>query len=91
MHADNAVFNESSQREPVEEGVDALPGPEALLVAHALYALQPEPEESIDVRRLHERHDRLHMPVCIPSKQGMISARAREAFQPEACSRAWPF
>ena len=52
MHADNAVFNESSQREPVEEGVDALPGPEALLVAHALYALQPEPEESIDVRRL---------------------------------------
>ena len=56
MHADDAVLDEGGQGEPVEEGVDALPGPEALLVAHALYALQPEPEQRVDVRRLHAQH-----------------------------------
>ena len=49
MHADDAVLDEGSQGEPVEQGVDALPGPEALLVAHALYALQAEPEQRVDV------------------------------------------
>ena len=49
VHADDAVLYQRGQGQPVEEGVDALPGPEALLVAHALDALQPEPEERIDI------------------------------------------
>lgn len=53
MHADDAVLYEGGQGQPVEEGVDALPSPQALLVAHALYALQPEPKQRVDVRRLH--------------------------------------
>ena len=52
MHADDAILYEGGQGQPVEEGVDALPGPQALLVAHALYALQPEPKQRVDVRRL---------------------------------------
>lgn len=39
MHADDAVLYQRSQGQPVEEGVDALPGPQALLIAHALYTL----------------------------------------------------
>ena len=49
MHADNAVLYQRGQGQPVEEGVDALPGPEPLLVAHALDALQPEPKQRVDV------------------------------------------
>lgn len=52
MHADDAILYEGGQGQPVEEGVDPLPGPQALLVAHALYALQPEPKKRVDVRRL---------------------------------------
>ena len=52
VHADDAVLDERGQGEPVEERVEARPGPDALLVAQPLYALQPEAEQRVDVRRL---------------------------------------
>lgn len=53
MHADDAVLDEGCKGQPVEEAVQALPGPQPLLVPHALYALQPKPKERIDVRCLY--------------------------------------
>ena len=52
MHADDAVLYERGQGQPIEERIDALPGPQPLLVPHALYALQPESKQRIDVRGL---------------------------------------
>ena len=52
VHADDAVLYEGCQGQPIEEAVQALPGPQPLLFSHALYALQPEPKKRIDVRSL---------------------------------------
>lgn len=52
VHADDAVLYERGQGQPIEERIDALPGPQPLLVPHALYALQPESKQRIDVRGL---------------------------------------
>ena len=53
MHAEDPLLNGGSQGQPVEEAVEALPGPHALLLPQPLCALQPEPKQCIDVRRLH--------------------------------------
>lgn len=41
VHAQDLALNESSQRQPVEQRIDALPHPDAILITQALQALQP--------------------------------------------------
>ena len=53
MHAQDSLLDGGSQGEPVEEAVEALPSPDALLLSQPLCALQPEPKQRIDVRCLH--------------------------------------
>lgn len=53
MHAEDPLLNGGSQGQPVEEAVEALPGPDALLLPQPLCALQPEAKQCIDVRCLH--------------------------------------
>ena len=66
VHADDAVLDERGQGEPVEEGVEPRPGPDALLVAQPLYALQPEAEQRVYVRRLRRAAPALpqHLLFC---------------------------
>lgn len=52
MHAEDSLFNGGSQGQPVEETVEALPGPKALLLSQPLSALQPKPKQCVDVSRL---------------------------------------
>lgn len=53
MHTEDSLLNGGSQGEPVEEAVEALPGPDALLLSQSLCTLQPKPKQRIDVRCLH--------------------------------------
>ena len=53
MHTEDSLLNGGSQGQPVEEAIEALPGPDALLLSQSLCALQPEPKQRIDVRCLH--------------------------------------
>ena len=104
MHADDAVLDEGGQGEPVEEGVDALPGPEPLLVAHALYTLQPEAKQRVDVRGLHTWHAVKISNLAVHFKCQSVSVRhrtnpvlrrhnsrppAQQALTPGACTHAW--
>ena len=57
MHAEDLVLNAGRQREPVEQRVEARPRPQAVALAQPLYALYPEPEQRIDVRRLEGGED----------------------------------
>ena len=52
MHTKYSLLNGGSQGEPVEEAVEAFPGPSALLLSQPLCAFQPEPKQRIDVRCL---------------------------------------
>ena len=54
MHADDAVLNQGGQGKPVEEAVEAIPGPDALLITQPFHALQPKAEQGVDVRGLHQ-------------------------------------
>ena len=53
MHTKDSLLYGGSHGKPVEEAVEALPGPDALLLSQPLCALQPEPKQRIDVRCLH--------------------------------------
>ena len=53
VHAEDSLLNGGGQGQPVEEAVEALPGPQALLLPQPLRALQPEAKQRIDVRCLH--------------------------------------
>ena len=52
MHAQDLVLDAGGKGQPVEEGVEARPGPDAVWVPQPLDALDPEAEQRIDVRRL---------------------------------------
>jgi hypothetical protein len=49
VHAQYLPLNQRRQRQPVEQRVDALPHPDAVLVPQPLQALEAEPEQRIDV------------------------------------------
>jgi uncharacterized protein (DUF58 family) len=51
VHAQDLALYESSQWQPVEQRVDALPHPDAVLVTQTLKALQPEGSSSSSRRR----------------------------------------
>ena len=55
MHTKDSLLNGGSQGEPVEKAVEALPGPDALLLPEPLCAFQPKPKQRIDVRCLHSK------------------------------------
>lgn len=49
MHAEDLPLDERRERQPIKQRVDALPHPDAVLVAEALEALEAEAEERVDV------------------------------------------
>ena len=52
MHANDSVLDDCRQRKPVEKVVQALPCANAVSLSHALDALEPEPEQRVDISRL---------------------------------------
>lgn len=52
MHAENLVLDAGGKRQPVEERIEAGPGPDAVRIAQPLDALYSESEQSVDVCRL---------------------------------------
>lgn len=54
MHADDSVLYERCQGQPIEHGIDSVPGIDAL-VPQPLNALQAEAKEGIDVSCLYKQ------------------------------------
>jgi hypothetical protein len=55
MHAQDLALNQRSQRQPVEQRVDALPHPDAVLITQPLQALQPAGKTRMNSNGKHRR------------------------------------
>lgn len=95
VHAQNLALNECSQRQPVEQGVDAFPHPDAVLVTQTLQALQP----AADATRQHDREiESAHRQKCqcklhsVPAALSCPSASqhlTQRGCHCHACCAAW--
>ena len=52
MHAEDLVLDAGGERQPVEQGVETRPRPDAVRVPQSLDALYSKAEQGVDVRSL---------------------------------------